>query len=92
VPVGQTPIGIVFVKGGSRLVVADNDGLHTSNQAHNLAVVDPNAALNRKPALVGYILSGLSPREMTESPDGQYLFVVDRDSAQIQVVNLTHLP
>ncbi|HEX2321193.1 MAG TPA: protein kinase, partial [Streptosporangiaceae bacterium] len=87
VRVGQTPIGIVFVKDGSRLVVTDNDGLHTSNKAHNLAVIDPNAALNNKPALVGYILSGLSPREMTESPDGQYLYVADRDSAQIQVVN-----
>jgi serine/threonine-protein kinase len=92
VRVGQTPIGIVFVKDGSRLVVTDNDGLHTSNRAHNLAVIAPNAALNNKPALVGYILSGLSPREMTESPDGQYLYVADRDSAQIQVVNLSNLP
>jgi serine/threonine-protein kinase len=92
VRVGQTPIGIVFVKDGSRLVVTDNDGLHTSNKAHNLAVIDPNAALNNKPALLGYILSGLSPREMTESPDGQFLYVADRDSAQIQVVNLGNLP
>ncbi|HEX7994205.1 MAG TPA: YncE family protein, partial [Streptosporangiaceae bacterium] len=92
VQVGQTPIGIVFVNSGSRLVVTDNDGLHTSNQAHNLAVIDPSAALGGKPALLGYILSGLSPREMTESPDGQYLYVADRDSAQIQVVNIGNLP
>jgi serine/threonine-protein kinase len=92
VRVGQTPIGIVFVEDGSRLIVTDNDGLHTSNKAHNLAVIDPNAALAGKPALLGYILSGLSPREMTESPNGNFLYVADRDSAQIQVVNLDNLP
>jgi DNA-binding beta-propeller fold protein YncE len=92
VRVGQTPIGIVFVQDGSRLLVTDNDGLHTSNKAHNLAVIDPNAALKGRPALLGYILSGLSPREMTESPNGRFLYVADRDSAQIQVVNLSKLP
>jgi serine/threonine-protein kinase len=92
VRVGQTPIGIVFVKDGSRLVVTDNDGNHTSNTAHNLAVIDPNAALSRKPAVLGYILSGESPREMTVSPDGQFLYVADRDSSQVQVVNVSNLP
>jgi DNA-binding beta-propeller fold protein YncE len=92
VRVGQTPIGIIYVKDGSRLVVTDNDGKHTSATAHNLAVIDPNAALSGKSALLGYILSGESPREMTVSPDGRLLYVADRDSAQVQVVNLSNLP
>jgi DNA-binding beta-propeller fold protein YncE len=88
--VGQTPIGMVLVKGGSRIVVTDNDGKHTG--APNLAVLNPNAALSGKPALLGYIQSGVSPREMTVSPTGQFLYVTDRDSAQVQVVNLSKLP
>ena len=90
--VGQTPIGIVAIGDGSRLVVADNDGKHTSNRAHNLAVINTNSALSRKSAVLGYILSGESPREMTVSPDGKFLYIACRDSAQVQVVNLSNLP
>ncbi|HEX5189586.1 MAG TPA: serine/threonine-protein kinase [Streptosporangiaceae bacterium] len=90
VRVGQTPIGIASVKDGSRLVISDNDGSHTGSPS--LAVLDPNAALNGKPALVGYIKSGVSPHEVTLSADGQFLYVACRESAQVQVVNLSKVP
>ena len=90
VKVGQTPIGIALVRDGSRLVVTDNDGKHTG--APTLAVVNPSAALAGKPAFLGYINSGLSPRELTLSADGQFVYVADRDSAQVQAVNLSKIP
>jgi DNA-binding beta-propeller fold protein YncE len=96
VKVGQWPIGIMLVNNESRLVISDNNGNDTSptstSKAHNLAVVDPGAALNGKPALIGYIPSGVTPRDMSVSPDGKYLYVVNRDSAQVQVVKLRTLP
>ena len=96
VKVGQWPIGIQLVNSGSRLVISDNNGNDSSptstSKAHNLAVVDPGAALNGKPALIGYIPSGVTPRDMAVSPDGKYLYVVNRDSAQVQVVKLRTLP
>ncbi len=88
VHVGQTPIGIMLVKGGSLIIVADNDGVPPQT-AHTLAVVDPAAALSGKPALLGYIPGGMEPHEMALSLDGHFLYVTDRGSAQVQVVNLS---
>jgi len=94
VQVGQWPIGLALVNGGRRIVIADNDNVKPPQpqNAHNLAVVDPAAALAQKPALLGYFNSGLQPREMALSPDGKYLYVTDRGSAQVQVVKLSTLP
>ncbi len=96
VHIGQWPIGIALVNGGQRIVVSDNNGTDTkpasTSPAHNLALVDPGAALQRKPALLGYIPSGVTPRDMAVSPNGKFLYVVDRDSAQVQIVRLSTLP
>ena len=94
VPVGQWPIGMALVNGGKRLVVADNDNVKPPLQqtGHNLAVVNPVAALAQKPALLGFIKSGLQPREMAISRDGKYLYVTERGSSKVQVINLSTLP
>ncbi|HUZ52901.1 MAG TPA: serine/threonine-protein kinase [Streptosporangiaceae bacterium] len=96
VQVGQWPIGIALVNNESLLVISDNDGNDTSptstSAAHNLAVVDPAAALKGKPALLGYIPSGDTPRDVEVSPNGKFLYVIDRDGAQVQVVKLSTLP
>jgi serine/threonine protein kinase/DNA-binding beta-propeller fold protein YncE len=90
--VGQTPIGEILVKGGSTIVVADTDVLTTGPTAHNLAVVNVADALAGKPALVGFIHSGLLPREFAIVPGGRYLIVADNGSKQVQVVDLSKLP
>ncbi len=94
VQVGQWPIGLMLVNGGKRIVIANNDNVKPPQpqNAHNLAVVDPAAALAQKPALLGYFNSGLQPREMALSPDGKFLYVTDRGSDQVQVVDLSTLP
>jgi DNA-binding beta-propeller fold protein YncE len=96
VKIGQWPISLSLVNNESRIVISDNDGNDTSptstSSAHNLAVVDVRAALNHRAALIGYIPSGTTPREMTVSPDAKFLYVINRDSAQVQVVNLNTLP
>src|SRR6266851_3360727 len=92
VHVGQWPIGLILVNGGSRIVVSDNDNTNPPQTAHNLAVVDPSAALSRTQALLGYIPSGFTPREFALSPDGKYLYVTNRDAAKIQIVSLSKLP
>ena len=96
VQVGQWPIGIALVNNESRLVISDNDGNDTSptstSAAHNLVVVDPAAALKGKPALLGYIPSGDTPRDVEVSPNGKFLYVINRDSSQVQVVKLSTLP
>jgi serine/threonine protein kinase len=90
--VGQTPIGEILVNGGKRIVVADTDVLTTGPTAHNLAVVNVADALAGKPALLGFIHSGLLPREFAVVPGGRYLIVADNGSKQVQVVDLSKLP
>src|SRR6266851_751540 len=82
VHVGQWPIGLILVNGGSRIVVSDNDGTNPPQTAHNLAVVDPSLAGTQ--ALLGYIPSGFTPREFALSPDGKFLYVTNRDAAKVQ--------
>ena len=92
VTVGQTPIGLALADGGSRIVVADTDVQGTGPTAHNLAVVDVSAGSAHKPALLGFIQSGVLPREFAITPDGRYLIVSDNGSHQVQVVDLSKLP
>jgi len=94
VQVGQWPIGIALVDGGKRIVITDNDNLQAPQQqtAHNVAVVDPAAALKGKTALLGYINSGLQPRDIAVSPDGRYLYITDRGSSQVQTISVSALP
>jgi len=95
VKVGQWPINVALVKDESRIVVSDNNGNDTSGNVssftHNLAVVNPRAALKGEPALIGYIHSRLSPRDIAVSQDG-FMYVINRDSDQIQIINLSNLP
>jgi hypothetical protein len=54
-------------------------------------VVDVANALARKPALIGYVGSGLTPRQFA-LVSGTTLLVTNTDSGQLETVNLTHLP
>jgi DNA-binding beta-propeller fold protein YncE len=92
VTVGQTPIGLTLVNGGTRLIIADTDVENTGPTAHNLAVVNVAAALARKPALLGFIPAGALPREFATIPGGRYLLVSDNGSHQVQVLDLSKLP
>jgi serine/threonine-protein kinase len=90
VEVGQNPVGVAVVNGGSRIVVLDaNDtriGLPT------LAVINVASALAGKPALLGYITGGQGARELAMSPNRRYLYIADVGTAQVQVVDLATLP
>jgi len=92
VKIGQTPIGMLLVNGGRRLVIADTDVNKTGGKADNLAVVNVGAALAGKSALLGYIPSGELPRELAVVPGGRVLVVSDNGSAQVQTVDLSKLP
>jgi len=92
VHVGVQPIGIAIVSGGKRIVVTDNNNIASPPQAGNLAVVDTSAALDRKPALLGYMPSAQTPHEMVVSPDGRFLYVTNYDGSQIQIVDIGKLP
>jgi len=92
VTVGEAPVGLALVNGGSRIVVADSNRFNAPGASSSLAVVDVRAALAGRPALIGYLKAGLFPREMAVVPGGRTLLVTDNESGQLESVDLARLP
>jgi serine/threonine protein kinase/DNA-binding beta-propeller fold protein YncE len=92
VPVGQSPLGMAVISHGTRIVVADSNKNGGSGSSANLAVVSTSKALARRPALLGYLQSGVQPRQFAVTSKGGTLLVANTGSAQLQAVDLSHLP
>jgi len=92
VQVGEAPVGLTLVDGGRRLVAADSDRFSLRGGQANLAVVSVAAALAHRPAVLGYIKSGLFPRQMALEPGGRTLLVTDFASDQLEAVSMAGLP
>jgi DNA-binding beta-propeller fold protein YncE len=92
VPVGLAPLGMAVISKGTRIVVADSNKEGGSGPGANLAVVSTSKALARRPALVGYLRSGLQPRQFAVTSNGDTLLVANTKSAQLQAVDLSKLP
>ena len=92
VAVGQIPLGLVMVNNGSRIVVANSDRDKLGGSLPSLAVIDVNRALARKPALLGLITAGTTPRQFSLEPNGKTLLVTNTNSGQVEAVNVGQLP
>ncbi len=92
VNVGQTPIGVAFVRGGTEIMVADAN-LNNVPGAYTLTLVSTQAALQgRGPgAVLGFLPSGQVPREFGLEPGGT-LLVSDNGSGQLQAIDTGSLP
>jgi len=92
VRVGASPAGMAFTDGGRRIVVADTDRFTTTPHAGALSVVNPSAALARRPALLGAVRAGEFPREMSLESNGTTLLITNYDSDQLEAVDTQDLP
>jgi DNA-binding beta-propeller fold protein YncE len=92
VAVGQTPLGLVMVNNGSRIVVANSNRDKLGGSLSSLAVIDVSKALARKPALLGLITAGQTPRQFSLEPNGKTLLVTNTGSGQVEAVNVRQLP
>ncbi|MGO8959694.1 MAG: hypothetical protein ACLQFR_20350 [Streptosporangiaceae bacterium] len=92
VRVGEAPVGLALVRGGTRIVVADSNRFAAGGAVASLALVDTAAALAGKPALLGYLPAGRFPREMALEPGGKVLLVTNFASGQLEAVNVASLP
>jgi DNA-binding beta-propeller fold protein YncE len=92
VNLGQTPIGLTFVKGGKEIMIADSN-INGVKGADNLALVNTQQALQGDHgALVGFIPTGKIPREFGMEPGGKTLLVSNNGSGQLQAVDVGKLP
>jgi len=92
VRVGEAPVGLMLVRNGSLVVVADSNRFGARGASSDLSVVDAAAALAGKPAVVGLISAGLFPREMALEPGGQHLLVTNFASGQLEAVSVPSIP
>ena len=92
VAVGQSPLGLAVISHPNRIVVADSNRDGASGAVANLAVIDAAKALAGKPALLGYLRSGLQPRQFAVVSHSTTLLVTNTKSGQLQTVDLSRLP
>jgi serine/threonine protein kinase/6-phosphogluconolactonase (cycloisomerase 2 family) len=92
VKVGEVPLGEIFVDGGRRIVIADSNLNGLTSAISSLAVISVPAALAGKQALLGYVATGVLPRELAIQPGGQTLLVTDENSHQVQAIRVADLP
>ena len=91
VRVGEAPVGLMLVRDGSRVVVADSNRFNATGANSDLSVVNVAAALAR-PAVTGRIPAGQFPREMALVPGGQRLLVSNFASGQVEAVSVPTIP
>lgn len=91
VRVGEAPVGLAAVRGGSLIVVADSNRFGASGATADLDVVDVAAAFSGGKAVVGHIASGAFPREMALLPGGT-LLVSNYGSGRLQAVDVPTIP
>jgi DNA-binding beta-propeller fold protein YncE len=92
VRVGEAPVGLMLVRNGSLVVVADSNRFAAPGAHSDLSVVDVAAALAGKSAVVGRIPAGQFPREMALEPAGQRLLVTNFASGQLEAVSIPSIP
>ena len=92
VRVGEAPVGLMLVRNGSLIVVADSNRFGAPGATSDLSVVDAAAAVAGKSAVLGVIPAGQFPREMALEPDGQRLLVSNYLSGQLEAVSIPSIP
>jgi DNA-binding beta-propeller fold protein YncE len=92
VNVGQTPIGVTFIRGGTEIMVADSNLNHVRG-ADTLTLVGTQRVLQGggAAAVLGFLPSGQTPREFGLEPGGT-LLVTDNSSGQLQAIDTGSLP
>ena len=89
---GQTPIGVTFIRGGTEIMVADSN-LNHARGADALTLVSTQRALQGggSAAVLGFLPSGQTPRQFGLEPGGT-LLVTDNSSGQLQAIDTGSLP
>jgi hypothetical protein len=94
VRVGEAPVGLSAVRGGSLIVVADSNRYGAPGATADLDVVSVADALaGRDTAVLGHVPSGSFPRDMA-APTGAdgALLVTNNLSGQLEAVDVASLP
>jgi hypothetical protein len=97
--VGESPVGLAAVAGGSLIVVADSNRFLAAGRHADLSVVSVADSLSQSVAaghghagaVLGRVPSGLFPRDMTVAAGGDMLLVCNYVSGQLEAVDVASL-
>jgi DNA-binding beta-propeller fold protein YncE len=92
VRVGEAPVGLMLIRAGSLVVVADSNRYNAPGATSDLSVVDVAAALAGRPAVIGNIPAGQFPREMALAPGGRRLLVSNYLSEELEAISVPTIP
>jgi DNA-binding beta-propeller fold protein YncE len=92
VRVGEAPVGLALVRGGTRVVVADSNRFDVPGRRPELTVVDAHAALAHRRAVLGAVGTGAFPREVALNERAGKLLVTDFGANQVEAVETGRLP
>lgn len=89
VRVGAAPVGLALLDRGSTVVVANSNRYgRDARQPQALSVIDADAALRGRKALVGSLPTGAFPRELARLPDDRSVLVTNVFSQSLQAVSV----
>jgi DNA-binding beta-propeller fold protein YncE len=89
VRVGAAPVGLALLDRGSTVVVANSNRYGSdARQPQTLSVIDVDAALTGRGALVGSVRAGSFPRELARLPDDRSLLVTNVFSQDLEAVSV----
>jgi DNA-binding beta-propeller fold protein YncE len=89
VRVGAAPVGLALFEEGSTVVVANSNRYGgDAEQPQTLSVIDANAALRGRKALIGSVPTGAFPRELARLPDDRGVLVTNVFSQNLQAVSV----
>ncbi len=90
VRVGEAPVGLALLDQGRYIAVADSNRFMLPGATAALTIVDTDAALAGKPALLGTVPTGMFPRELAVEPGGKTVLVTNFASGQLELIDLSH--
>jgi DNA-binding beta-propeller fold protein YncE len=91
VRVGEAPVGLTLLDRGRYVAVVDSDRFNLPGATASLTIVDADAALAGKPALLGTVSTGLFPREIASEQNQMTLLVSNFMSGQLEAVHVPAL-
>ena len=90
-PVGQSPTPMAVVDGGTKLLVGNSSRYVTPQPPGTLTVLATAKLQQGADAALGIVHTGVFPREMSVSPDGDTVFLTNWGSDFLQVIDVKNL-
>ncbi len=86
VDVGSAPVGLALIDDGKVGIVANSNRFNQSAGRATATAFDTTKALEGQPAVLTTLQTGAFPREVTESPDHQVIYITNYGSDSFQVI------